>query len=79
MRKLVVSIISFYQKILSLDTGFLPLFFGLRRKTCMFYPTCSEYTKQAVKKYGTVEGTYLGILRIGRCHPGNTPSVDEVP
>jgi putative membrane protein insertion efficiency factor len=36
---------------------------------CRFYPTCSDYTKQAIEKYGRLKGTYKGILRILRCNP----------
>ena len=35
---------------------------------CKYYPTCSEYTKQAVKKYGVFKGGFLGISRIFRCN-----------
>lgn len=35
----------------------------------MFYPSCSEYTKQAVKKYGSMKGSWLGIKRIIKCGP----------
>ena len=44
MRKAVIMAISFYQKFLSLDTG---LFAIKKGTTCVFFPTCSEYTKQA--------------------------------
>lgn len=36
---------------------------------CKYYPTCSEYTKQAIEKYGCIKGCFLGIKRILRCHP----------
>lgn len=36
---------------------------------CRFIPTCSEYTKIKIKKYGFIKGLYLGIKRILRCHP----------
>lgn len=38
-------------------------------RQCRFEPTCSNYFIEAVHKYGAVSGTYLGILRIARCHP----------
>lgn len=37
--------------------------------SCVFLPTCSEYTKEALYKYGVIKGVGLGFLRICRCHP----------
>ena len=36
---------------------------------CKYYPSCSEYTKQAIEKYGAIKGMWLGIKRILRCNP----------
>ena len=36
---------------------------------CRFTPTCSEYTMQAIEKYGVWRGVWLGLRRLGRCHP----------
>ena len=46
--------------------------------TCRFYPTCSEYTRQAIIKYGFWKGTWLGIKRISRCHPWNEGGYDPL-
>ncbi|MDC0584821.1 membrane protein insertion efficiency factor YidD [Bacteroidales bacterium] len=46
---------------------------------CRHYPSCSNYTIQALHKHGVILGLYLGIHRILRCHPWGTHGVDEVP
>jgi uncharacterized protein len=48
-------------------------------KTCRYVPTCSEYTAQAIEKYGAAKGTWLGLLRILRCHPFAGSGDDPVP
>jgi hypothetical protein len=66
----------------------IPLFFlrGYKRfispllpPMCRFEPTCSVYTMQAVEKYGTLRGTWLGMRRLVRCHPFNPGGWDPVP
>lgn len=66
LRKIFVTIIVLYQKFLSPDTG---IFSWRRGTTCVFYPSCSAYTKDAFEKYGIIKGLFLGIWRILRCHP----------
>ena len=51
----------------------------LKPPTCRFVPTCSEYAIQAIKKYGSLKGTYLAIKRILRCHPWGGSGYDPVP
>ena len=46
---------------------------------CRFEPTCSVYTMQAVEKYGALRGVWLGVKRLGRCHPFNPGGWDPVP
>lgn len=76
MRTFVVSLINLYQKLLSPDTGIFSFKKGL---TCVFYPTCSEYTKQAVLKYGVLKGVFLGTRRVLRCHPWQKSHIDPLP
>ena len=55
---------------------FLRVLFG---NGCRFDPTCSEYTKEAIEKYGVLKGTLLGLKRLARCHPLTVPGFDPVP
>lgn len=46
--------------------------------TCRFYPTCSEYGIQAIKKHHWLKGLWLTINRIKRCHPFNPGGIDYI-
>ncbi|AFM43551.1 hypothetical protein Desaci_4723 [Desulfosporosinus acidiphilus SJ4] len=68
MRQLVIFILRFYQKFIS----------PLKGQTCRFYPTCSEYSIQALKKYGFFRGSYKSLVRILKCHPFHPGGHDPV-
>jgi putative membrane protein insertion efficiency factor len=75
-RKLVGAVIKLYQLTLSPDHGLArgryPAGF------CRHYPSCSEYSRQAILKYGVVKGGWQGLRRIARCNPWVQPSVDPI-
>lgn len=71
MKRILIKSIEFYQKHISLWLEF-------KNVKCKFYPTCSEYTKQAIEKYGAFKGSYLGIKRILRCNPFSKGGYDPL-
>ncbi len=75
-RNILVFFIKIYQKTLSPDHGFYKKAFP--HGYCKFYPTCSEYGKQAVKKHGVLKGVVLIVWRILRCNPWNKGGIDKV-
>jgi putative membrane protein insertion efficiency factor len=79
MKRLALGAIRFYQKYLSLDTGWVLRLRSGQAPICRFTPTCSEYTYQAIERYGIIYGSWLGLRRIVRCHPWNTGGYDPVP
>ena len=62
MKKILIKIINWYQKNIS-------LWLESKNIKCKYYPTCSEYTKKKKKKYGILKGIGLGIKRILKCNP----------
>jgi len=73
----IIILIKTYQYVLSPDKNILVRLGVISPKTtCIFYPTCSEYTILAIRMYGIRTGLKKGITRISRCHKGNPPSVD---
>ena len=62
MKRLCIFLIEKYKRFLSPVIEHL----GVH---CKYYPTCSEYTKQAIIKYGALKGSFLGIKRFLRCNP----------
>ena len=71
MTKIILNLLRLYQKTLSRLFKNTSPYNG-----CRFYPTCSEYSYQAVKKYGPIKGLIKGFKRIIRCHPLNKGGYD---
>ena len=69
VKTIALLLIRFYQKLIS---PMLP-------SSCRFFPSCSEYTYQAIEKYGVLRGGWLGVRRVGRCHPWHPGGFDPVP
>jgi len=69
MRTVVLKAIKFYQLAVSPFMG----------RNCRFYPTCSEYTLDAINEHGVLRGLTLSVKRIGKCHPWHDGGYDPVP
>ena len=68
IQKLVLAFIIFYQRFVS----------PLNAPTCRFYPSCSEYAVQAIKRYGPWRGLWFSLRRILKCHPFHPGGYDPV-
>ncbi len=68
MKNLIISAINFYQKFIS---PFFP-------QSCRFYPTCSQYAKESIIKYGIIKGILKSIKRIFKCNPFHPGGIDKV-
>ncbi len=75
-RYIAVKLIKIYQKTLSFDHGFLKFFYP--NGFCRFSPTCSEYSVQAILKYGIIKGGIKSLWRVLRCNPFNKGGYDPV-
>ena len=69
MRYVLIGFVRFYQGAIS---PFLP-------NACRYTPTCSQYMIEAVTKHGVIRGGWLGLKRMGRCHPWGGHGHDPVP
>ncbi|MDD3436698.1 MAG: membrane protein insertion efficiency factor YidD [Candidatus Gastranaerophilales bacterium] len=67
LKSIIIKLIELYQKLSSLTPA-----------VCRFNPTCSEYTKQAIEKYGIFKGLWLGLKRVCKCHPFNPGGYDPL-
>lgn len=70
MKIVFVALIKFYQRYMS------PF---ILRAPCIYFPSCSEYTLQAIQKYGALKGGWMGFKRILRCNPFHKGGYDPVP
>jgi len=68
MKYIFIYLIRFYQKFIS----------PMKPKSCRFYPTCSQYAIDAIKKYGVLKGSIMALWRILRCNPFNPGGYDPV-
>lgn len=68
MKKILITIIKFYQKYIS----------PLSAPTCRFLPTCSEYSIEAIQKYGPLKGSWKALKRICKCHPWGGSGYDPL-
>ncbi|MFO1444262.1 membrane protein insertion efficiency factor YidD [Bacillus sp. Bva_UNVM-123] len=69
LKKIMIGIIRFYQVVIS----------PLKPPTCRFYPTCSHYGLESVKRFGAIKGGWLAMKRILKCHPFHPGGIDPVP
>lgn len=75
-RPIALKTIRLYQKTLSLDHGPMRKLFPYG--FCRFQPTCSQYTYEAINKYGTLKGSVMGTWRVLRCNPWSKGGKDPV-
>lgn len=69
MQRLLIALIRLYQYLLSPWIG----------HHCRFFPTCSNYAIDAIKRFGAMRGAYLTIRRLLKCHPWHHGGIDPVP
>jgi putative membrane protein insertion efficiency factor len=69
MRKFLVLLLHGYKRLIS----------PLLPSACRFYPTCSQYMREAIEVHGAGRGFWMGLKRLGRCHPFHEGGADPVP
>jgi putative membrane protein insertion efficiency factor len=68
-RGLLAGLIRIYQRLVSPQLG----------RNCRFSPTCSQYSLEAIERFGVIRGTVLGLHRLGKGHPFHQGGFDPVP
>ena len=76
-KKTALILIRIYQKTLSTDHSFWAR--PDKFRICMYYPSCSQYTYEAIERFGLIKGGIMGAWRIIRCNPFCRGGVDDVP
>jgi len=69
MRAILLAVLGAYRRLVS----------PLLPPACRFYPSCSAYAAEAVRRHGALKGSYLTVKRLARCHPLCEGGVDPVP
>lgn len=69
MKKIFLILIHFYRRFIS----------PMKPPTCRFYPTCSQYSLEAIETYGALKGGWMSVKRISKCHPFHPGGYDPVP
>jgi len=77
LKSVILKVIKIYQKIFSLDHAFWAQPHKFR--ACIHYPSCSQYTYEAVDRFGVFKGLRLGLVRVLKCNIFFNGGVDPVP
>jgi len=69
MKRLALGLIRLYQLSIS----------RVKPSSCRYFPTCSQYTYEAIERFGFIKGVWLGMKRLARCQPFYPGGYDPVP